>query len=60
MVLAVRTLLSRTRALGPETLFDGWLASADSRSDRLSRAAFLTMVFRFHRGRWNSGDVGFA
>lgn len=28
MVLAIRTLLSRTRRLGPETLFDGWLASS--------------------------------
>lgn len=28
MALAIRTLLSRTRRLGPETLFDGWLASS--------------------------------
>lgn len=28
MTLAIRTLLSRTRRPGPETLFDGWLASA--------------------------------
>lgn len=42
MVVAIRTLLSRTRKQGPEALFDGWLASSVMLAmTALSGAAFF-------------------